>query len=46
MYVDYRTLCLWPGATGGSAQAGLLNAAVANGSFNNVLSFGSGNVYA
>jgi hypothetical protein len=29
-----------------TAQAGLLNVAVANGSFNNILSFGSGNIYA
>jgi hypothetical protein len=31
---------------GNTAQAGLLNVAVANGSFNNILSFGSGNIYA
>lgn len=29
---------------GNTAQAGGLNIAVANGSFNNILSFGSGNV--
>jgi hypothetical protein len=29
---------------GNTAQAGLLNVAVANGSFNNILSLGSGNI--
>ena len=29
---------------GNTAQSGLLNVAVANGSFNNILSLGSGNI--
>jgi hypothetical protein len=29
---------------GNTAQAGLVNVAVANGSFNNILSLGSGNI--
>jgi hypothetical protein len=30
---------------GSTARAGLLNVAVANGSFNNILSLGSGNIW-
>jgi len=50
-----ETLCVsrWQGGTsysftqvgyGNTAQSGLLNVAVANGSFNNILSLGSGNI--
>lgn len=49
-----ETLCCWHPHGGGSsftqvgygntAQAGLLNVAIANGSFNNILSLGSGGI--
>jgi len=50
-----ETLCVsrWQGGTsysftqvgyGNTAQSGLVNVAVANGSFNNILSLGSGNI--
>jgi hypothetical protein len=49
-----ETLCVshWGGTSssftqagyGNTAQSGLLNVAVANGSFNNILSLGSGNI--
>ena len=35
---------LHPGGVRQHAQAGLVNVAVANGSFNNILSLGSGNI--